>query len=100
MSDLTLVIAVVKTVGLVLGGFITYLAVKAARRTGSASMRAFAVGFGVITFGAVVGGGVDQFTGFDLEFGVLLQSILTAAGFLVLAWSLYVTDPSETAVEP
>ena len=99
MSDLTLVIAVVKSVGLALGGFITYLAVKAARRTGSPSMRAFAVGFGIITFGAVVGGGVDQFTGFDLELGVLLQSLLTAVGFLVLAWSLYVNEPSQTAVE-
>lgn len=91
--DSSAVLVAVKAVVLVLGGTITYLAYKASRRTQSVALRAFAAGFGVITLGALVAGGLDKLVGVGLQTSVLVQSALTAAGFAVLAYSLYATDP-------
>lgn len=81
-------IVAAKTVTLLLGSLVTYLAYRAYRRTGSASLRALALGFGVITGGAIVAGGLDQFTSFGLLYGVLVQSTLTALGFAIITYSL------------
>jgi hypothetical protein len=89
MIDLSPFIVVAKVVVLVLGGVITHLAYRAFRRTGANALKLFAIGFGVITVGALIGGGIDQLAGFGLEVGVFVQSTLTAIGFVVLAWSLY-----------
>ena len=89
MIDLTPFIVAAKVVVLVLGGVITHLAYRAFRRTGATALKLFAIGFGVITVGALIGGGIDQLAGFGLKVGVFVQSALTAIGFIVLAWSLY-----------
>ena len=89
MTDYTVAIIAAKAVVLVLGGLITYFAYRAFRRTRSSSLRSFAIGFGTITLGALLGGGFDQLAGLGLEAGVLVQSLLTAVGFAVLAYSLY-----------
>jgi hypothetical protein len=82
-------IVVSKTITLVLGGLVTYLAFKAYRRTDASALRALSVGFGVITVGAIVGGLVDILSNLGVLFGVLVQSVLTMVGFAVIVYSLY-----------
>ncbi|KTG18794.1 DUF7521 family protein [Haloferax profundi] len=86
----TTFIIVVKTGILVLGGLITYFSYKAYRRTRSPSLRALAIGFGVVTSGALLAGAFDVLLAVDLATGVLIDSILTLIGFAVITYSLYV----------
>jgi len=85
----TLVI-VAQTVVLVLGGSITYYAARAYDNTGDASLRALAIGFGIVTLGALVAGIVHQVLGFELAVGVAVSSWLTAVGFAAIVYSLYI----------
>jgi hypothetical protein len=82
-------IVVVKTVILLLGGGITFIAYRAYRRTGAPSLRALGIGFGVITFGALLAGIANQLLSVSLEMGVLLNSVLVAIGFAIIMYSLY-----------
>ncbi|MBX0296921.1 DUF7521 family protein [Haloarcula nitratireducens] len=82
-------IIVVKTVILLLGGGITYIAYKAYRRTGAPSLRVLGVGFGIITLGALLAGIANQVLSVSLEMGVLINSLLVAVGFAVVMYSLY-----------
>lgn len=82
-----------KTLTLVLGGLITYLAYKSYRRTRSRSLGALTLGFAIITLGAFMGGVVDQFLDAGFQFGLLIESGLIATGFLVIVYSLYTTAP-------
>lgn len=82
-------VVVLKTLTLALGGLITWLAFKAARRTGSRSLGLLAVGFGLVTAGALLAGLVDQLVGLPLDLAVLVQSALTVAGLAVILLSLY-----------
>lgn len=84
----TLVIAL-KTVTLLLGGLITYFALKAYRRTNSSSIGALALGFGIVTVGALLAGIVDQVLAFDRNGALVLESALSAIGFAVVLYSLY-----------
>jgi hypothetical protein len=85
-----LAILVIKTVILALGGGITFIAYKAHRRTAEPALRALAVGFGVITFGALLAGIAHQLLGVALETGVLINSLLVAIGFAIIMYSLYI----------
>lgn len=82
-------IVAVKTVILLLGTAITYIAYKAYRRTGAPSLRALGIGFGVVTLGALLAGIADQVLSVSLEMGVLINSILVAIGFAIIMYSLY-----------
>ncbi|WP_254821665.1 MULTISPECIES: DUF7521 family protein [Haloglomus] len=82
-------ITVAKTVTLLLGGLITYMTAKAYRRTGAPSLRALAIGFGIITMGGVIAGVGDLAGIVDLRTSVLVQSVITAIGFGVITYSLY-----------
>lgn len=90
MNEITTAIAVVKTVILLLGGGITYIAVKAYRRTGERSLRALSIGFGIVTLGAVVSGIANQLLSVSLEIGVFVNSIFVAVGLAVILYSLYI----------
>jgi hypothetical protein len=82
---------VFKTVTLGLGGLITYLAAKAARRAGGGGLRYLAVGFGIVTFGSLLAGVADQLPVADASTALIVESALTAVGFAVIAYSLYAT---------
>jgi heme/copper-type cytochrome/quinol oxidase subunit 3 len=88
-AALQIAVVVTKTVILVLGGTITYFAYKASQRTRTASLRTLSLGFGVITVGAVFGGVAHQFVSASIASGVLINSILTAVGFVIITYSLY-----------
>lgn len=83
-------IVIVKTVILLLGTGITYIAYKAYRRTGSPSLRALGIGFGIVTLGALLAGVADQLLSVSLEMGVLINSVLVAIGFGIIMYSLYI----------
>lgn len=82
-------IVAVKTVILLLGTGITYIAYKAYRRTGARSLRALGIGFTIVTLGAILAGVADQLLAVSLEMGVLINSVLVAIGFGIIMYSLY-----------
>lgn len=90
MNGIITAIAAVKSVILLLGGGITYIAFKAYRRTGEQSLRVLGSGFGIITFGALLSGVANQFLSVSLEFGVLINSVFVALGLAVIMYSLYI----------
>lgn len=81
-----------KTLTLILGGLITYLAYKSYSRTKSRSLASLAIGFGIITLGAFLGGVVDQLLDAEFQLGLLIESGLIATGFVVIVYSLYTTE--------
>lgn len=89
MIESTALLVATKTATLVFGGLLTYLSFRASRRTGSPALRALAVGIGLVTAGAILGGGLHQLLGVALEWSVVVQSVFTAAGFGLLTYSLY-----------
>ena len=89
-THIDLAIIVAKTAILALGGSITFYALRAYGRTGNPSLRALGIGFGIVTVGALVGGVSHQIIGADLAVGIALDSLLTAVGFGVIVYSLYV----------
>jgi hypothetical protein len=96
MIDLESYVAVSKLVILLSGGFVTVLAARAYRRTGSPRLRALAAGLGLVTLGALLGGAIHLSTPLGFEVGVAVQTTFTALGFVILAYSLYAgSTPSD-----
>ena len=89
MSHLDIALVAVKSGTLLLGSLITFLSFKAYRRTGASSLRALAIGFGLVTVGALLAGVGHQFTALSLTFSVVIESGLTLVGFAVIVYSLY-----------
>lgn len=87
----TSLIVALKTITLLLGGLITFLAYKAYRRTRSRSLGALAAGFGIVTCGTLVAGAVDQLLDAGFQVGLLIESVLITIGFGVIVYSLYTT---------
>jgi len=88
-------IVVAKTLILIIGGLITYYSYQAYRRTGAKQHRMLALGFGVVTAGAILGGALDlvvgTYLGENLIYtSVLVSSSMTAVGLGVILYSLYV----------
>jgi len=88
--EMTLALAVVKTLVLVVGGVITYFSFKAYRRTRQRALGYLTIGFGLVTLGFVLAGMLYELLEVHLVTGILLESLLVLAGFLVIAYSLYV----------
>lgn len=85
-------ILALKTLTLVLGAVITVLAYRAYRRTGERPLQLLSVGFGIVTFGSLLAGIVDQILNLGFQFGQLVETALLAAGFAVIVYSLYATN--------
>lgn len=88
-------IVVSKTLILVLGGLVTYYSYSAYKRTEAPEHKWLTLGFGVITIGTIVGGGlhlvVGTYLNADLLFiSVFVSSSMTATGLAVILYSLYV----------
>jgi len=91
-GPLTTAIVVVKTIVLLLGGAVTFIAVKAARRNGSTPLRYLALGFGVITLGVLSAGIANLVFGEPLQLDVLINGVLAAVGLGVIFYSLYLQE--------
>jgi len=87
---ITSAVVALKTITLLLGGMITYFAFKAYRRTRSVALRSLSVGFGLVTLGSLLAGAADLILQVDQRYALIIQSTLTAAGFAVIMYSLYV----------
>lgn len=87
--NVTALVIALKTLTLVLGGVITYFAFKAYRRTGSPALRSLAIGFGVVTLGAILAGLADQVFTVNRDLVLVIESALTVIGFAAIAYSLY-----------
>ncbi|MFB6153729.1 MAG: hypothetical protein ABEJ27_05710 [Halodesulfurarchaeum sp.] len=90
MSHATSAVVILKAVSLALGALITYFAARAHGRTGSNALRALAVGFGLVTIGALVAGVLDQLLIANRTLALLVESGFTTLGFAVIFYSLYV----------
>jgi hypothetical protein len=90
-SQVPLLVVAFKTVTLLIGGFITYTAAVAARKTGWAGLHYLAVGFGVVTFGSLVAGLGDQLLLIGTSDALLVENGLTMVGFAIIGYSLYAT---------
>jgi hypothetical protein len=88
--DITLAVVALKSLTLVLGGVITYYSYRAYRRTGAPALRALAIGFGIITVGALLAGAADQFLPLEPSISLAVESAFTAVGFAVIVYSLFV----------
>lgn len=90
-GEIPLLVVAFKTATLVIGGFITYTAARAARRTGWSGLSYLAVGFGVVTAGSLLAGLGDQLVLIDTYDALVLENALTTVGFAVIGYSLYAT---------
>lgn len=88
--EITSLVAALKTVTLLLGGMITYFAFKAYRRTGAPALRVLAIGFGAVTLGSLLAGLGDQLFAVETAYALIIESALTAVGFAIIMYSLYV----------
>jgi hypothetical protein len=86
------IVTALKTLTLLLGGLITFYSYRAYARTGSKALRALAIGFGLVTLGAILAGVTDQVLGLALNTSLVIESALTALGFSVIVYSLYAQD--------
>ncbi|MFP8889122.1 hypothetical protein ACLI4U_05060 [Natrialbaceae archaeon A-CW2] len=89
-TEVTIALAIVKTLILVVGGSITYFALKAYRRTRRRELGLLTLGFGLVTLGFVLAGVLYEILEVTLETGILIESLLVLVGFGVIAYSLYV----------
>jgi hypothetical protein len=86
-----LAVVALKTATLLAGGFVTLTAARAARKTGWTGLVYLASGFGIVTLGSLLAGVADQVFGLAIHDALLVESALTAVGFAVIGYSLYVT---------
>jgi hypothetical protein len=89
MTEFDFVVIALKALVLALGGLITYFAYRAYRRTQLPALRALAAGFALITLGSFAGV-VNPILAISLPAVPLVESLLTAIGFSVIVYSLYV----------
>ena len=88
--EVQLAIAVVKTLILIIGGVVTYLAFSAYRRTYDRALGFLAVGFGLIVIGVLLAGVTFELLNVTLGVGILVESLFVLLGLLIIAYSLRV----------
>jgi hypothetical protein len=72
----------------VIGIVIVYFAVKGYRKTKSKSLLFLALGFLIVTVGAVAAGVLFELLNYDLVTVEAIEAAITAAGFLVIVYSI------------
>jgi hypothetical protein len=82
-------IVALKTLTLILGAAIAYLAYKAYVRTGAKPLQFLAYGFGFVTLGSLLAGVIDQGLQLGFRVGQLVETTLVTVGFAVILYSLY-----------
>lgn len=97
MLPTTIVLALTKGATLLFGAVLTGLSWRAYRRTADPALRALAIGIGLVTVGAILGGVLHRVLELRLVVAVSVQSVFTATGFAVLTYSLYAGEPTESS---
>ncbi|RDZ50187.1 hypothetical protein C5B91_21340, partial [Haloferax sp. Atlit-10N] len=80
---------VAKLVTMVLGFVIAYQAYRGYRRSNSQSMLYLAVGFAIISFGAIVEGILFDVVGLTLHNAGTVATTIVAIGMLTILYALY-----------
>ncbi len=83
---------IVKTVIVVLGTILVYLAAKGYRRTKSKAMIFLSLGFALVTIGSVLAGVLFEFLGFELIDVSIIESFMIILGFACVIYSIYGFD--------
>lgn len=78
-----------KLVVLFLGLFIAYQAYRGYARNGSEPMLYLAIGFALISVGAMIEGLLFELLEMDIFVAGAIQTAITAAGMLIVLYSLY-----------
>lgn len=89
MDALTASLVVVKIAVLVLGSIVAVLAYRGYKRTGMDGLLSFAVGLSIITIGTVLVGFFHHVIGVATTLGLLVESLIIGAGFVVMIFGLY-----------
>ena len=63
-------------------------------KTSATGLTYLAVGFATITVGSLIAGVADQLFGLPTDVALVFENALTAVGFAIIAYSLYVTSRS------
>lgn len=85
----TMLLGIVKTVLLGLGGAIAYLAYRGWRDSGERTMLYLAGGFAVVTLAILLQGIFFELVGLGLATADLLATLVAIGGFALILWSLY-----------
>jgi uncharacterized membrane protein YedE/YeeE len=99
MRELIAVLLGAYLVTLTIGTVITLLAFRAAKRRQSGALTTLALGFALFTGGAVVGIYLTVLGGPPSTVGRTVAGLCNAAGFVAIAYSLFVADWSNSGVE-
>jgi len=104
-SDFQLIwyISVIEVFSLGVALILVVLAFRGYRKTGSHSLLLAAIGFGILGVASLVEGVLYQFAGFTLDEAHAFRSTLTAAGLVVLVYSIYRTraqEPERGSAQP
>jgi hypothetical protein len=93
VDRLAAVIVAANTVTLTFGTTITVLAYRASARTGSSALRSLSLGLGLVTLGALLGGGLHLVWGAAFTTCGGVQRAFPAAVCGALAYSVYAERP-------
>ena len=88
-------LVVAKLVTMTLGFLVAYQAYVAHRRSGSESMLYVAVGFALISVGAIIEGILFDVVGMTLHDSGTVSTAFVAAGILSVLYALYGSDTTE-----
>ncbi len=87
--DLLLVLRLVKVLLVLMGSVVIWLSGKAWRRNKSGAMFYLALGFALITAGAVAAGVLFEFLGYGLLEVSITEGIVQILGFGLIIYSIY-----------
>jgi hypothetical protein len=88
-SEIFWITTATKTVALVLGTFIVYLAYKGFRRNRSRPLFYVAIGFALITAGTITEGLLYVIVGSELLTATAVGTAITILGFMAIIYSIY-----------
>lgn len=89
IDTLQSLLVLVKIAILVLGSLVALLAYRAYLRTRIEGLQYFSVGLLIITLGTFLVGILHHVVGVSSTVGILLESFLICAGFVVMIYALY-----------
>ena len=81
--------SLVKSVALILGAFIVYLAYRGYRRNASKPMLYVSIGFALITAGTVIEGLLYNVFRYELLAAIGIGTVVTIIGFVTIIYSIY-----------
>ena len=84
----TTILALTRTLVLLLGLSISYLSYRAYQRTNQPYLRNAAIGFGIVAFGVFLEGVFFELLEWDLVTVHIIESLVVAIGFAIILFSL------------